>query len=39
VFGGLNGRVPSEDLVIAAGPNLYRGLHDVLRDNGADTDG
>jgi myo-inositol-1(or 4)-monophosphatase len=39
VFGGLNGRGPSEDLVIAAGPNLYRGLHDVLRDNGADTDG
>jgi myo-inositol-1(or 4)-monophosphatase len=39
VIGGLNGRGPTEDLVIAAGPNLYRGLHDVLRDNGADTDG
>ena len=39
LFGGLDGRGPSEDLVIAAGPHLYRGLHDVLRDNGADTDG
>ena len=38
LFGGLNGRGPSEDLVIGAGPHLYASLHDVLHDNGADSD-
>ena len=39
LFGGLNGAGPSEDLVVAAGLHLYAQLHDVLRDNRADTDG
>jgi myo-inositol-1(or 4)-monophosphatase len=38
VFAGLDGRGPSEDLVIAAGPHLFGQLHDVLREGRADSD-
>jgi myo-inositol-1(or 4)-monophosphatase len=39
VFAGLDGRGPSEDLVIASGPHLFAQLHDALREGRADSDG
>jgi len=38
-FGGLDGAAPGEDLVIAAGPQLFVQLSEVLRENRADSDG
>jgi myo-inositol-1(or 4)-monophosphatase len=38
LFGGLNGKGPSEDLVIGAGPHLFALLHDALREARADED-
>jgi len=38
VVGGLSGRAPSHDLVIASAPGVFDALHDVLRDANADAD-
>jgi len=38
-FGGLDGAAPGEELVIAAGPQLFVQLSEVLRENRADSDG
>ncbi len=37
--GGLNGAPPTPDLVIAAVPEIFAPLHDLLEPLGADTDG
>ena len=38
-FGGLDGAAPGEELVIAAVPQLFVQLSEVLRENRADSDG
>ena len=38
LVGGLSGRPPSHDLVIAAAPGVFGGLHDLLVGAGADAD-
>jgi myo-inositol-1(or 4)-monophosphatase len=39
VVGGLSGAPAGEDIVVAAGPALFRPLHDLLLPLGADRDG
>ncbi|MGI8439689.1 MAG: hypothetical protein ACR2NV_05720 [Thermoleophilaceae bacterium] len=36
--GGLNGREPSGDMVLAAAPGVYDALHDLLAGLDADRD-